>query len=101
MKSMRPVRPQPRGGHVEAGQLASLDALEEGGPPVDLALVEAVGPAEVLEALGPPVDVAQQGDALDQLEGEAVRAPRDPCRTAPATRPWSSMGDQPSTKPIR
>ena len=66
----RAVRPEPGRGLVEAGQLAALDPLEEGGPAVDLALVEAVGAAEVLEALGLPVDVGQQGDALDQLVGE-------------------------------
>ena len=68
----RLVRAQPRRRLVEAGQLAALDALEERGPPVDLALVEAVGPAEVLQALGLPVDLRQQRDALDQLVGEPL-----------------------------
>ena len=68
----RLVRAQPRRRLVEAGQLAALDALEERGPPVDLALVEAVGPAEVLQALGLPVDLAEQRDALDQLVGQAL-----------------------------
>ena len=35
------------------GQLAALDPLEERGPAVDLALVEAVGPAEVLRGPWP------------------------------------------------
>ena len=43
----RAVRPQPGGRLVEAGQLAALDALEERRPAVHLALVEALGPAQV------------------------------------------------------
>ena len=54
------------------GQLPALDALEERGPAVDLAFVEAVGPTEVLQALGLPVDVAEQRDALDELVGEPL-----------------------------
>ena len=68
----RLVGAQPGRRLVEAGQLASFDALEEGGPAVHLALVEAVGPAEVFEPLGLPVDLGQQGDALHQLVGETL-----------------------------
>ena len=91
----RLVGPQPGRGLVEAGQLPALDPLEEGGPAVDLALVEAVGPAEVLQALGLPVDLRQQGDALDQLVGQARRGPRGRRRRAPAragSRRASSRG---------
>ena len=97
----RLVRAQPGRRLVEAGQLAALDALEERGPAVDLALVEAVGPAEVLQALGLPVDVAEQRDALDQLVGEAlagVEVGVERRRPLPSVSP---IGDQPSTKPIR
>jgi hypothetical protein len=37
------MSPEPAGRHVEAGQFAALDPLEKGGPPVDLAFVEAIG----------------------------------------------------------
>ena len=42
------------------------------GPALDLAVVEAVGPAQILEPSGVPVDLAHLHDALDQLVGEAV-----------------------------
>ena len=54
-------------------------------PAVDLALVEAVGPAEVLQPLGLPVDLREQGDALDQLVRQALARARGRCRTARAT----------------
>src|SRR5207248_8606542 len=85
----RPMPSQPRRRFGEARQLATLDALEEGGPAIDLPLVEAVRPAEVLQALRVPVDVAEQSDALDELirqslaglevgvEGGRPRAPLD------------------------
>ena len=86
----RLVGAQPRRRLVEAGQLPALDALEERGPPVDLAFVEAVGTTEVLQALGLPVDVAEQRDALDELVARAPCGLRGRCRTAPASRRCSS-----------
>ena len=100
MKSSGLCACEPRGRHVEAGELAALDPLEEADPAVDLAFVEAVRPAEILQPLGLPVHLGQQRDALGQL----------------VTQPWPgvevaverfgplavlSIGDQPSTKPIR
>ncbi len=62
--------------------------------------MEAVRAAEVLEALGLPVDVAQQGDALDELVGQALaRLEIGVERRWPSGRSVS-IGDQPSTKPI-
>ena len=97
----RLVGAQPGGGLVEAGELAALDPLEERGPPVDLALVEAVGAAEVLEALRLPVDVAEQGDALDELVGEPACGPRGRCRTAPATAGCRRARLEPHRRPAR
>src|SRR6185503_6983777 len=64
--------PQPGGGLVQAGDLATLDAVEEGEPAVDLAVVEPVGTTEALELRAAPVDLRQLGDALDQRVGEAA-----------------------------
>ena len=64
----RPVRAQPGGRLVEAGQFAALDPVQERGPPVDLALVEPVRMPEVRQPAGPPVDPRQQTDAPDQRE---------------------------------
>ena len=64
------ARSQSRG-HVQARQLALLDPFEEADPPVDLALVEAVRAAEILQPLRLPVDLGQQRDALGQLVSSA------------------------------
>ena len=72
----RPVRPQPGGGDVEAGQLAALDAVQEGGPPADLALVEAVaGPGRrgAREQPGPGADGAPV-DPLCRALGDCAAA---------------------------
>ena len=85
----RPVRPQPRRRLVEARQLAPLDPLQERGPAIDLPFVEALRSPQVGKALRLPVDLRQQGDALDQLEGQPAplvqvgierRRPLTPCR---------------------
>ena len=81
----RPVGAQPRGRFVEAGELAALDALEERGPAVDLALVEAVGAAEVLRALRLPVDVRRAARCPRPAGRRGPRGPRGRCRTARAT----------------
>ena len=62
---------QPVGGDVQSGDLPEAEPLEVGEPAVDLALVEAVGPAQPLEAHGPPVHPGEAGDGIDQFEGEA------------------------------
>ena len=86
----RTVLAQPRRGHVEAGKFPTLDALEERRPPVDLALVEALGMAEALESPGLPVDLRQQGDARRPTGRPGPAGPRDRWRRARATRRCSS-----------
>ncbi len=71
MKSSGAWDAQPGRGLVEAGQLAGLDAIQEGRPAGHLAFVEAVGVTEVSQPLGLPVDLREPGDALHQLEGQA------------------------------
>jgi hypothetical protein len=63
----RPVRAQPVGGFAQTVEFTILDPLEEGGPAIDLTLVEAVGPPEVGQPLGFPVHLRQQCNALGQL----------------------------------
>ena len=46
------MRAQPGRGDLHAFQLTTFDPLEEAGPPVDLALVEPVRPAEALQPGG-------------------------------------------------
>ena len=97
----RPVRAQPFGGHIQAVDFPALDPFEEADPPVDLAFVEAVGPAEIVQPLGLPVHLRQQRDAFGELVGQLAACGEIGVeRLGP--RPWSrSIGDQPSTKPIR
>ena len=100
MKSSGWWAAQPVGGDVEAGEVAALDPLEEAGPAVDLALVEAVGPAEVVQPLGLPVDLRQQRDALGELVGQLPGGAEVGVERLGPLPCWS-IGDQPSTKPIR
>ena len=89
------------GRDVEAVDLAALDPLEEADPPVDLAFVKAVRAAEVLQPLGLPVDLRQQRDALGELISQTltrVEVGVERLRPLPVR---GSIGDQPSTKPIR
>jgi len=65
----RPMPSKPVGGHVETGKVASLDLLEERSPALDLAFVEAVGPAQAFQPAVSPVHVSQQCGGFDQLEG--------------------------------
>ena len=58
---------QPLGRSVKAVDFAALDPFEERGPAVDLAFVEPVRTAKILQSLGLPVDLRQQRDALSQL----------------------------------
>ena len=71
----RSMRSQPRGGLVQPGELACravlVDPFQEGGPAVDLAIVEAIRSAEVAKTRGTPVDPGEAGDPVDQLEGES------------------------------
>ncbi len=60
---------KPVGCHSETGKLASLDLLEEGSPALDLAFVEAVGPAQAFQPAVSPVDLSQQCDGFDKLKG--------------------------------
>ena len=55
---------------VEAGNLAALDPVEESGPSFHLAVVVAVGPAEVTESLGLPVHLSHLDDPVDELVGQ-------------------------------
>jgi erythromycin esterase-like protein len=68
----RAMSPEPAGRHVKAGEFPALDPLEEGGPPVDLAFVEAIGPPQVVQAPRPPVHRRQPRDALRHLVGERL-----------------------------
>ena len=54
------------------GSSRPLIRSRKGQPSVDLAVVEAVGPSQVLQSLGLPVDLGQPSDAVDQLVGEAL-----------------------------
>lgn len=92
-------RPQLGSCLIHAGQLTAFAALEERRPTVHLPLVEAVGAPEVGQPLRLPVHLRQQGDAFHEL----VRgtAPSVEVVREGAGQPPSSMGDQPSTKPIR
>jgi hypothetical protein len=93
------VRAEPRGGDIEAREFAIFVPLEERGPAVDRALVEAVGAPEVVQPLGLPVDRREQGYAFRQLVAET--SARLDLGANGAGQPSRPMGDQPSTYPMR
>ena len=83
------------------GELAALDPVEERGPPVDLALVEAVGPAEVLQAPACQSTFDSRRDAVDELGTPGPAAASGRTSNGSGHCAHRCIGDQPSTKPIR